>query len=201
MPDLRPQLEQNLSGRVCFLGLGNADYGDDGLGVCLSEMLRRAGMSNVVTAGTMPERHLSVLAQAGFEQVVFLDAVEFGGAAGTAVFLDAAQIVARFPQVSTHKISLGLLAQWVEANGMKAWLLGVAPESLKPGQPLTATVRTTLEALSDLLQGLAGADFSASAPGPQKTCAGENRAGAPLRMEIFAGDQTVNSRRSEVRVS
>ena len=160
MTDLQ-QLQQCFAGRVCFLGLGNVDYGDDGLGVTLSHMLRQAGMSNVLTAGTTPEHHLASLARAGFEHVVFLDAVEFGGSPGSVVFLDSSAIAARFPQVSTHKISLGLLAQWAEANGMKAWLLGVEPESLKPAPqqaqppgPLTATVRTTLEALSALLQSL-----------------------------------------------
>jgi hydrogenase 3 maturation protease len=157
MPELRQQLEHCLAGRVCFLGLGNPDYGDDGLGIRLSEMLCHAGMANVLTAGITPERHLATLARQRFEHVVFLDAVEFGGAPGSVVFLDAGAIAARFPQVSTHKISLGLLAQWAEANGMKAWLLGVEPESLKPspeGQPLTAAIRVTLEALSALLQSL-----------------------------------------------
>jgi hydrogenase maturation protease len=154
MTDLRQQLEQSLAGRVCFLGLGNVDYGDDGLGVCLSEMLRQAGMTNALAAGTAPERYLTELARQGFEQVVFLDAVEFGGAPGSVVFLDAVAIAARFPQISTHKISLSLLAQWAEGNGMKAWLLGVEPESLQFRQSLSAAVRATLEALSALLQSL-----------------------------------------------
>ena len=57
-------------------------------------------------------------------------------------------MVARFPQISTHKISLGLLAKRAEANGTtKAWLLGVQPESLKPGEELTPAVQATLELL------------------------------------------------------
>jgi hypothetical protein len=40
MPDLREQLQQLLEGRVCLMGLGNVDYGDDGFGVRLAEELK-----------------------------------------------------------------------------------------------------------------------------------------------------------------
>ena len=69
------------------------------------------------------------------------------------MLLDSDEMAARFPQISTHKLSLGLLAKQVEANGRtKAWLLGVQPESLRPGEELTPAVRATLELLLDLLK-------------------------------------------------
>jgi Ni,Fe-hydrogenase maturation factor len=37
MPDLRQQLEACFQGRVCLVGVGNPDLGDDGLGVRLAE--------------------------------------------------------------------------------------------------------------------------------------------------------------------
>jgi len=154
MTDLRKQLRKCLVERVCFLALGNVDYGDDGLGVRLGERLVAAGMPDVIIAGTTPERYLGRLARERFEHLLFLDAVEFGAAAGSVVFLDASAIAARFPQISTHKISLAALSLWAEANGAKAWLLGVQPGSIKPTQGLTETVETTLEALSSLLQSL-----------------------------------------------
>jgi hydrogenase 3 maturation protease len=84
--------------------------------------------------------------------VIFLDAVDFGGSPGATIFLNAGQIAVRFPQISTHKISLGLLAKSIEANGTtKAWLLGVQPQSLKPGESLSPAVQGTLELLRELL--------------------------------------------------
>jgi Ni,Fe-hydrogenase maturation factor len=69
------------------------------------------------------------------------------------VLLNSGEMAARFPQISTHKLSLGLLAKQAEANGKtRAWLLGVQPESLKPGEELTPTVRATLGLLLDLLR-------------------------------------------------
>lgn len=150
MSNLREQLEQRLAGRVCFMGLGNGEYGDDCFGVRLAEELKAAGVPDVIVAGTAPDRWISRVA--GFDHIVFLDAVEFGGAPGSAVFLDSAEIAARFPQISTHKISVGVLARWVELGGRtKAWLLGVQPESLKPSPQLTPTLQLTLGALRELL--------------------------------------------------
>jgi hydrogenase 3 maturation protease len=118
-------------------GLGSSEFG-----------LRR----RIIVAGTTPERFIGRVADEGFDHLIFLDAVEFGGAAGSVVLINSDEIAARFPQVSTHKLSLGLLAKQAEANGRtKAWLLGVQPESLKPGQELTPTIQATLELLVELV--------------------------------------------------
>jgi len=152
MPDLREQLEPCFQGRVCLMGLGNSDYGDDGFGVRLAESLVVAGVPDVVVAGTTPDRFVGRVAGEGFDHLIFLDAVEFGGAPGSVVFLNAGEMAARFPQISTHRISLGLLANWVEAGGTtRAWLLGVQPQSLKSGVGLTPTIQRTLEVLVELL--------------------------------------------------
>jgi hydrogenase maturation protease len=156
MPDLAQQLAESLTGDVCLVGLGNVDYGDDGFAVRLAELLISNDIPQgwrVVNAGTAPERVIARVAEIGCEHLVFLDAVEFGGAPGSAVFLNSGEMAARFPQISTHKISLALLAKLAEANGRtKAWLLGVQPESLAAGQPLTPTLQTTLDALFELLR-------------------------------------------------
>jgi hydrogenase maturation protease len=180
MPDLREQLQQLLQGRVCLIGLGNVDYADDGFGVRLAEELKSEGRNPkaegnpkseggreapaadssdfgfgtpVIVAGTTPERFLSRVADKGFDHVIFLDAVEFGGAPGSVVLLDSDEMAARFPQISTHKLSLGLLARQIETNGRsKVWLLGVRPESLRHAEQLSATVQSTLQLLLELLR-------------------------------------------------
>ncbi|MBI5818013.1 MAG: hydrogenase maturation protease [Verrucomicrobia bacterium] len=164
MPDLREQLEVCFQGRVCLMGLGNTDYGDDGFGVRLAETLAAAGVPDVVVAGASPDRFVGRVVGGGFNHLIFLDAVESGSAPGSVVFLNAEEMSARFPQISTHKISLGLLAKWIEANGStRAWLLGVQPESLKPGAGLTPTVQRTLEALVELLSKMPACASVASA--------------------------------------
>ena len=152
MPDLREQLEPCFQGRVCLMGVGNPDYGDDGLGVHLANELTAAGVPDVVAAGNTPERYLGWVVGERFDHLLFLDAVDFGAEPGSVVFLNGDEIVARFPQISTHKISLGLLSQWAQARSVtRAWLLGVQPASLQPAAPLSDTVQTTLRLLRELL--------------------------------------------------
>jgi len=106
----------------------------------------------VIVAGSSPDGWLRIVTDMKFDHLVFLDAVEFGAEPGSAVFLDSREIVTRYPQISTHKISLGVLANFIESNGVtKAWLLGVQPESLKQGHEISPTVRKTLNALRELL--------------------------------------------------
>jgi hydrogenase 3 maturation protease len=123
--------------------------------VRLAEELVNAGVPEVVLAGTSPERSISRIANKGFEHLIFLDAVEFGGAPGSVVFLNAGEMAARFPLVSTHKISLALLAKLTEANGTtRAWLLGVQLQSMRAERRLTPAVHTTLVLLREMLRGI-----------------------------------------------
>jgi hydrogenase maturation protease len=152
MKDLRQQLEELLQGRVCLMGLGNVACGDDGFGVRLAEELLKAGVPDVVIAGTTPEDYVGRIASQGFDRLIFLDAVEFGASPGSVALLNAREICPRYPQISTHKISLGVLAKWVRANSRtKVWLLGVQPQSIKPGETITPTVSATRDLLRTLL--------------------------------------------------
>lgn len=155
MATLPEQLEECMRGRVCLMGLGNVDYGDDGFGVRLAERLVAEGLPNITIAGTMPERYIGRPTEEPYDYLIFLDAAEFGAAPGSVVFLNAEEMAARFPQISTHKISLGLLAKWIEDSGKtKARLLGVQPESLKNSDELSPAAQKSLELLSSILSDL-----------------------------------------------
>ena len=152
MEYLSQRLQRTLQGRICVMGVGNVDYGDDGLGVYLAEELAAAGVAGVIIAGTTPEHYLASVAEQRFDHLLLVDAVDFGGEPGSVTFLNAAEIEHGYPQISTHKISLGVLAKVMEEAGTRVWLLGVQPESLRPGQYLTATLQATLEAIHGLLK-------------------------------------------------
>ena len=154
MEGLGQKLQRTLQGRVCVMGVGNVDYGDDGFGVYLAEELVAAGISDVIIAGTTPEHYLGSIAEQGFDHLLVIDATNFQDEPGTVVFLNAAEIATAFPQISTHKISLGVLAQALEGAGTWVWLLGVQPESLQLGQELSATMEASMEIVHTLLRDL-----------------------------------------------
>jgi hydrogenase maturation protease len=154
---------------VAWVGIGNPDLGDDGLGMRLAEMLRDAGCPDVILAGTTPENCLRRIEATDCDTVAFLDATDFGGAPGSVTLFDRDEIVSRHPQVSTHKLSLGFLATMLTAEeDRQVRLLAVQPERLTPGCGLSATVQETLEALTQLLINLGATDPVAS---PEPACA------------------------------
>ena len=137
---------------VCVVGLGNADYGDDGFGVLLATILIAEGVPHVIEAGNALERYFGRITECKYDRVLFVDAADFGAPPGSVVLLNSKEMSSRFPQVSTHKISLGLLARWAEEQGVgQVWLLGVQPESIRPGRQLSQKLQVTLEAIVDLL--------------------------------------------------
>jgi hypothetical protein len=73
---------------------------------------------------------------------------------------EAEEIRARFPQVSTHRLSLGLWAQWLEADGARrVWLLGVKPASLRAGSRLSVPVAAAVSLLARWIEELLGTEF------------------------------------------
>ena len=122
------------SGKTAFIGVGNVDRADDGAGVVFAKRLEAAGRMHIFIGGTTPERVVSLTINQGFDHVVFLDAVSAGTTPGAAVILDAKEMTSRYPQVSTHKISIGTLAQIAVAGSQTtAWLLGIEPKSIALG--------------------------------------------------------------------
>jgi len=152
MEDISSTLAEVLTGKTAFLGIGNTDRGDDGFGVRLAEALGGAGLENVLIAGTTPESHVTALGNGRYETVVFLDAVLSDGEPGSVVLMDAAEIRSGFPQVSTHKYSLGTLAEIIRSGkGTKVWLLGVCPASTEMGGALSGAVKESLRMLTELI--------------------------------------------------
>lgn len=150
--DLQADLRRCLSGKVCLVGVGNVDLGDDGFGMRLAEALSGTDGATVIATGTTPERWVGTIARGGFDSVVFLDAVGVDAPAGSAVLLEEAEMEAAFPQLSTHKFSLGTLARLIVAQcSSRVWLLGVRPGSLLPGAGLSTEVRESVHALRALI--------------------------------------------------
>lgn len=155
-PDFEKELAQACSGRTAILAMGNRDLGDDGAGVELGRLLEKAGVPSVFHGNNFPERHINHIIDTGFDQVLFLDAVNAGFEPGTAMLLDSEDLLSRYPQVSTHKMSLGSLAALLKGYGLcNVTLLGIEAGSLRHAEAgLTPPVRETVNQLADAIAGL-----------------------------------------------
>ncbi|MCF7707780.1 MAG: hydrogenase maturation protease [Verrucomicrobia bacterium] len=143
-----------LSGRTCFVGLGNVEAGDDGFGVLMAQYLRDCGFEDVVIPGVRLELYLTELRDMARSNLVFLDSVDFEGTPGDIVLLPGEEIRGRFPQVTTHRISLGTAAMWIESNGVTTtWLLGVKCGRTRHASQLSEPVRDAMETLKRVFMG------------------------------------------------
>jgi|WetSurMetagenome_2_1015567.scaffolds.fasta_scaffold467260_2 hydrogenase maturation protease len=143
-------------GTTAFLAIGNPDRGDDGAGIVLARRLREAGIPFIIEGGMTPERVLPQVRDLGCETVVFLDAADFGAEPGAVVVMDAEQVAGRFPQISTHKLSLGTLASLVKGDhGNHVYLVGIQPASIEiDGGGLSDAVAAAVDALAREFVGL-----------------------------------------------
>jgi len=136
--------------RAVVLGIGNTLKGDDGVGPFVCERLAGTVSAAVMDAGTVPENYIARIAKAGPENLLVIDAIDFGAAGGTVRLFDPREIAS--VAFSTHTLSprlfIDLLQREVE---VEVYFLGVQPSHTQFGAPLSAPVEAAVETLVDLL--------------------------------------------------
>jgi coenzyme F420 hydrogenase subunit delta len=165
MEDLRSQLQSWRGRRLWVLGAGNPDCGDDGFGPVLARQLsHRFGRAQAqadepapealraLDVGVAPERWVGVAVQGGCQELVFADAVDFGGAPGSLLLAGSEDLRSSRIGTSTHRVPLAVLAQYAEGLGARAWVLGVQPASLERGSGLSPAVARTLETVVEVFE-------------------------------------------------
>lgn len=152
--------------KVAIVGVGNRLRGDDGVGSVIAEQLQLLGVrdeergtenvapnATVIDAETVPENYLGLLLDLKPDVVLFVDAVDFGGRAGEWVLLPLSVLGDKVP--STHTVSLKLLGQILETNGVESWLLAIQPGQIGFGAPMSeaviSTARQIVQVLSELV--------------------------------------------------
>jgi hydrogenase 3 maturation protease len=164
--------------RLFVLGVGNRRKGDDAAGgLCVrllsKQMVRRKRRADdtpaesasslratkkrpprqlrVFDAGETPESATGLVREFGPTHVLVIDAAVGGHQPGTIFVIDKTNI--RQDDISTHRIPLAHLVRYLEQSvGCRVILLGIEPQEVAWGKPMSAAVR---EAVSVLAAGLA----------------------------------------------
>lgn len=110
------------SRRCMFLGVGNRDRGDDGIG---SMIVSRLETMNKIDCGPVPENFTGKIRKAGPEAIIIIDAVDFGGEPGESLFTEAEK--AEGVVLSTHSLPLSLFCKLFPDS--EVYLLGIQPKS------------------------------------------------------------------------
>jgi hydrogenase 3 maturation protease len=144
--------------RLFVLGVGNRRKGDDAAGrLCVrllrKQMVRRgAGREiRILDAGETPESATGLIREFRPSHVLIVDAALGGHRPGTIFLIDKEKI--RQDDVSTHRLPLFHLVRYLEESiGCRVILVGIEPQVVAWGKPVSAAVRA---AVSDLADGLA----------------------------------------------
>jgi hydrogenase maturation protease len=147
---------QNLTARLKgkrfgVVGVGNVLKGDDGAGPALVALLASRGARfPYVDASEVPENYGGWVAKQGLDAVVFVDAVDFGGAPGEWRIIPFEDLMRSAS--STHRLSLHFLIRYLTEQWKgEAILAGVQPKSLKLGDGLSPEVEAGVKELAEAL--------------------------------------------------
>jgi hydrogenase 3 maturation protease len=156
-PDhFQEELAAQLAGaeRIFVLGIGMNWKGDDRLGIALARALARKLPSEpgirVASGGEAPENFTGAIRHFLPSHVLLLDAVDHGLAPGTVFLADEQSITVG--DMTSHHLPLKLLMRFLGASlPCRVILVGVQPQSLRPGNKLSAAVKKTLPLLAEFL--------------------------------------------------
>ena len=145
------------TGKLCIIGVGNADCGDDGIGPVLIDQLQRGGDETIqfIKATGEPTGLIELLS--GTDQVILIDALATQGREGTIHRFDASEepLPAEFfTTYSTHSMGVNEAIEMARALGnlpSKTIVYGIEACHFEPGDSMSPAVQSQLPRL---LQGI-----------------------------------------------
>lgn len=156
---IRNELQKLLHGRVCIVGVGNRDRGDDGAGPQVIAQHRidpqqpYENQTFWIDAGATPENYLEPIVLTNPDTVLIVDAVHFDGIPGECRLLDPDAM--EMAVLSTHAGSLRMLGQYLSTRtGARLLVLGIQPERIDLCEGLSDPVATSVRELASMLSEL-----------------------------------------------
>ena len=147
MTDLTDDLNQNLKGKVCVVGIGNRLKGDDAAGPEFIDRLTGRCHFHCLDAGVAPENYLEKIVRIRPDTILLVDAMDFGGEAGSRRLFSADQVTGG--GLSSHALSLRMTCDYLQQRiSVRIFVLGIQPSQVKMNGPLSEAVRSAVEKLA-----------------------------------------------------
>jgi len=149
------RLKEYLKGKVVILGIGNTLNADDGIGSALASRIKDKVNYTVYDAGISPENYLGKIIKDRPDNIVIIDAVDFGAKPGDYTILES-EAVKTANLFSTHNASISLTINYLQSNfKVNIIILAVQPKSIDFGDKMSHEVTEALEKLEDWFSRLA----------------------------------------------
>ncbi|MHC4623861.1 MAG: hydrogenase 3 maturation endopeptidase HyCI [Planctomycetota bacterium] len=137
--------------RAVIMGVGNTLKGDDGAGPLLCEKLKEHRVSaEVIDAGTVPENYIQPVVSKAPDNLLIVDAIDFGGSPGEIEIFRPEQLK---PTVfSTHRLSPRLFVDMVKnETDVEVYFVGIQPGGIKLGESLGSQMCRAVERLTNVI--------------------------------------------------
>ena len=140
-------LRAHLSGKVVILGIGSTLRSDDGIGSILASRIQGKIPHIVYDASTSPENYLGKIIKDKPDNIVIIDAVDFGGTPGEFCEAEGGSVeTTNF--FSTHNASISLAINYLQKNlKVDIIVLMIQPKVLAFGDKLSPELDKTLNVL------------------------------------------------------
>ena len=140
-----------LRGKTVIVGIGNPLRGDDGFGPALIKELEGKNDFICIDAGSAPENYVGRIIKANPETILLVDAVHLDLPPGQYRILQAADILKC--GFTTHDMSSRMLIEYLKnQTNADICLLGVQPQQVSLGEPMSEWVTETLNEVKMLLE-------------------------------------------------
>jgi len=133
--------------------VGNGMMGDDAAGPLLAEKLKQTPVAGweTLNGGSAPENSLFLIREMAPEQVLIVDAADMDLAPGEIRLIGDERIEDPF-LMTTHSLPLSYLMQALREFVPKVDLLGIQPDVVAFGYPVSASVKLAVDRVYECLE-------------------------------------------------
>ena len=141
------QLRKFRGSRTLIVGIGNILKADDGTGPLVCEQLGRAKVcADLIDAGTVPENYIQPIIKKAPQNLLVIDAIDFGASPGTIKIFEPEQLNSH--TISTHTLSPRLFVDMVCQNiKLDVYFVGIQPAQIQLGQSVSKQVSQAIQKL------------------------------------------------------
>jgi hydrogenase 3 maturation protease len=145
------QLNTLRGSKTVIVGIGNTLKGDDATGPLVCQQLRDAGVcAELIDAGTVPENYIQPIIKKAPQNLIIIDAINFGALAGTIKIFKPEQLSSLV--TSTHTLSPHLFVDMVRQEiDVDVHFIGIQPAQTQLGQSTSQQVSHSIQLLVNAL--------------------------------------------------
>jgi len=144
------QLNKLRNSATVIVGIGNTLKGDDGAGPLVCEQLAGKVCAELIDAGTVPENYIQPIIKKAPQNLLIIDAIDFGASAGTISIFKPEQLNSSV--FSTHTLSPRLFVDMVCRNiNVDVCFVGIQPAQTQLGQSISPDVGRAIQRLVRVL--------------------------------------------------